>query len=150
MPSSRRHPALIANSKMSRWLLPDFTKLSPGSSTIVLTIPMRGWSMTARRRCSIKWMANSRKTPSSSSCSEPRLEARSYESGSLPRAKSILAQQEALIAKLAHPRPDLPVWLSSARGMVALIENNAKSAAENFQIAVDHAAVLPDSIRLPA
>lgn len=36
------------------------------------------------------------------------LEARSYESGSLPLAKSILGQQEALIARLPHPRPDLP------------------------------------------
>jgi len=71
------------------------------------------------------------------------LEARSYEKDSLPLAKSILAQQEALIAKLSHPRPDLPVWLSSARGMVALIDNNAKSAAENFQTAVDQASVLP-------
>ena len=72
------------------------------------------------------------------------LKARSYESGSLPLAKSILGQQEALIAKLPHPRPDLPVWLSSARGMVALIENNAKSAAENFQAAVDKAGTLPE------
>jgi serine/threonine protein kinase/DNA-binding winged helix-turn-helix (wHTH) protein len=72
------------------------------------------------------------------------LEARSYESGSLPLAKSILGQQEALIAKLPHPRPDLAVWLSSARGMVALIENNAKSAAENFQAAVDKAETLPE------
>jgi DNA-binding winged helix-turn-helix (wHTH) protein/serine/threonine protein kinase len=72
------------------------------------------------------------------------LESRSYESGSLPLAKSILAQQEALIAKLAQPRPDVGVWLSSARGMVALIENNAKSAAENFQVAVDKASVLPE------
>ncbi len=72
------------------------------------------------------------------------LEARSYESGSLPLAKSILGQQEALIARLPHPRPDLPVWLSSARGMVALIENNAKSAAENFQAAVDKAETLPE------
>jgi hypothetical protein len=72
------------------------------------------------------------------------LEARSYESGSLPLAKSILAQQEALIAKLPHPRPDLPVWVVSARGMVALIENNAKSAAENFQLAVDKANALPE------
>ena len=72
------------------------------------------------------------------------LEARSYESGSLPLAKSILGQQETLIARLPHPRPDLPVWLSSARGMIALIENNAKSAAENFQAAVDRAAVLPE------
>src|SRR5579863_2063680 len=72
------------------------------------------------------------------------LEARSYESGSLPLAKSILEQQKALIARLPHPRPDLPVWLSSAQGMIGLIENNAKSAAENFQAAVDKAEVLPE------
>ena len=72
------------------------------------------------------------------------LEARSYESGSLPLAKSILEQQKALISKLAHPRPELPVWLLSAQGMVALIENDAKSAVENFQAAVDKADVLPE------
>jgi serine/threonine protein kinase/DNA-binding winged helix-turn-helix (wHTH) protein len=72
------------------------------------------------------------------------LETRSYESGSLPLAKSILGQQEALIAKLTHPRPDLPVWLYSARGMVALIGNDAKSAAENFQAALDKAESLPE------
>jgi DNA-binding winged helix-turn-helix (wHTH) protein/serine/threonine protein kinase len=72
------------------------------------------------------------------------LEARSYEKDSLPLAKSILERQKALIAKLPHPRADLPVWLSSAQGMVALIENNAKSAAENFQAAVSGAAVLPE------
>jgi tetratricopeptide (TPR) repeat protein len=72
------------------------------------------------------------------------LEARSYESGSLPLAKSMLGQQQVLIARLPHSRPELAVWLSSARGMIALIENNAKSAAENFQAAVDRAAVLPE------
>ena len=72
------------------------------------------------------------------------LEARSYESGSLPLAKSILEQQKALIAKLPDPRPDLPVWLASAQGMVALIENDAKSAAENFQAAVDKAERMPE------
>jgi DNA-binding winged helix-turn-helix (wHTH) protein/serine/threonine protein kinase len=72
------------------------------------------------------------------------LEARSYEKDSLPLAKSILQQQEALIARLPHPRPDLPVWLSSAKGMVALIDNNAKSAAENFQAAVDQANAFPE------
>ncbi len=71
------------------------------------------------------------------------LEARSYQSGSLPLAKSILEQQKGLIARLAHPRPEVQVWLSSAQGMVALIENDAKSAAENFQAAVDRAEVLP-------
>ena len=72
------------------------------------------------------------------------LEARSYEAGSLPAAKSILEQQKAQVAKLAHPRPELAVWLASAQGMVALIENNAKSAAENFQAAVDKANLLPE------
>jgi DNA-binding winged helix-turn-helix (wHTH) protein/serine/threonine protein kinase len=71
------------------------------------------------------------------------LEARSYESGSLPLAKSVLEQQKALIAKLTDPRPDLPVWLASAQGMVALIENDAKSAAENFQAALEKADALP-------
>ena len=70
-------------------------------------------------------------------------EARSYRKDSQPLAKSILAQQEALITKLPHPRSDVPVWLASARGMVALIDNNAKAAAENFQSAVEKAAVLP-------
>ncbi len=61
------------------------------------------------------------------------LEARSYEKDSLPLAKSILERQKALIAKLPHPRPELKVWLSSAQGMVALIDNNAKAASENFR-----------------
>jgi DNA-binding winged helix-turn-helix (wHTH) protein/serine/threonine protein kinase len=71
------------------------------------------------------------------------LEARSYQSGSLPLAKSILDQQKSLIARLEHPRPEVQVWLSSAQGMVALIENDAKLAAENFQAAADRAEVLP-------
>ena len=71
------------------------------------------------------------------------LEARSYEKDSLPLAKSILAQQEALIAKLPHPRPEVPVWVESARGMIALIDNDAKAAVANFKLAVDTAAVLP-------
>ena len=71
------------------------------------------------------------------------LEARSYEKDSLPLAKSIFAQQEALIAKLPHPRPEVPVWVASARGMIALIDNDAKTAVANFKVAVDTAAVLP-------
>jgi len=72
------------------------------------------------------------------------LEARSYESGSLPLAKSILEQQKSLISRLQHPRPEVPVWLSSAQGMVTLIENDAKSASENFRAAVERAARLPE------
>jgi eukaryotic-like serine/threonine-protein kinase len=71
------------------------------------------------------------------------LEARSYEKESLALAKSILAKQEELIKRLQHPRSDLPVWLASARGMIDLIDNNAKGAAKNFGEAVAAADVLP-------
>jgi len=71
------------------------------------------------------------------------MEARTYESGSLPLAKKILTDQEALLAKIPQPRADLAVWLASARGMIALIGNDAKSAVENFQAAIDAAQKLP-------
>jgi serine/threonine protein kinase len=71
------------------------------------------------------------------------MEARSYETGSLPLAKKILADQEALLPKISQPRADLGVWLSSARGMIALIGNDAKSAVQNFQAAQDAAQKLP-------
>jgi tetratricopeptide (TPR) repeat protein len=72
------------------------------------------------------------------------MEARTYEADSLPFAKKILADQEALLPKIAEPRPDLLVWLATARAMVALIGNNAKTAVEQFQIAFDKANTIPD------
>jgi len=71
------------------------------------------------------------------------LEARSYQGGTLDRAKAILSGQEAKVAKLAHPRNDLLIWLSNARGMIALIDNNAQSAKQNFQAAADQASSVP-------
>ena len=65
------------------------------------------------------------------------MEARSYEGGSLPRARSILAAQEVRIAKLAKPRDDLAIWLASARGMIALVGNDVKAASTEFQKAYD-------------
>ena len=72
------------------------------------------------------------------------MEARSYQSGGLPVAKSLLAEQEALIPKVKNPRRDLPVWLYSAKGMIALIENDAKAANQNFKAASDAAMLIPD------
>lgn len=72
------------------------------------------------------------------------MEARTYEAGSLERARSILAEQESRIANHAELPGDVPVWLASARGMVALIGNDAKSAAEQFQIAYDRSLALPE------
>jgi eukaryotic-like serine/threonine-protein kinase len=79
------------------------------------------------------------------------MEARNYQAGTLEKAKSILAEQESKVASLAQPRPDLEVWLYSARGMVALIANDAHSAKDNFQASYDKAATLPsidDNTRL--
>ncbi len=71
------------------------------------------------------------------------MEARTYEAGSLPVARKILLNQEALLTKITQPRNDLNVWLLSARGMIALIGNDAKSAVQNFQAAIDAAQKLP-------
>ena len=79
------------------------------------------------------------------------MEARSYQAGTLETAKSILAGQEAKVAKLPQTRPDLLVWLYSARGMIALIANDGKGAKENFQAACDKADTvlsLDDNTRL--
>jgi eukaryotic-like serine/threonine-protein kinase len=71
------------------------------------------------------------------------MEARTYEAGSLPVAKKIFVDQETLLAKIPKQRADLNVWLLSARGMIALIGNDAKSAVQNFQAAQDAAQKLP-------
>jgi len=67
------------------------------------------------------------------------MEARSYEQGSLPRAKAILARQETLVSALVQPRPELPVWLASARGMIALVGDDAHGAERWFKEASDKA-----------
>jgi DNA-binding winged helix-turn-helix (wHTH) protein/serine/threonine protein kinase len=72
------------------------------------------------------------------------MEARTYQQGGLEQAKSILKAQEALIGQIPHPTEDLPVWLASARGMIALIANNAQEAAAQFRLAHDRASTLPD------
>jgi DNA-binding winged helix-turn-helix (wHTH) protein/serine/threonine protein kinase len=70
-------------------------------------------------------------------------EARSYEKGSLPLAKSILADQEAHIAKIPRPEEEVRVWLASARGMVNLIDNRVPGANANFREAFERSSRLP-------
>lgn len=71
------------------------------------------------------------------------LEARSYQQGSLELAKSILADQERALQSRPIHDPELDVWLASARGMVALIDNRASDAADGFEQALTRAAALP-------
>jgi serine/threonine protein kinase/DNA-binding winged helix-turn-helix (wHTH) protein len=71
------------------------------------------------------------------------MEARSYEHDSLPLAKTMLAGAESRITRISHPPQELPVWLASARGMIALIENDAKQASAQFEKAYHGAEQLP-------
>jgi DNA-binding winged helix-turn-helix (wHTH) protein/serine/threonine protein kinase len=70
------------------------------------------------------------------------MEARTYQAGSVPVARTILEQEESRLGKIPQPRPELAVWLASARGIIALIGNNAKVAAEQFQAASDKAQAI--------
>jgi serine/threonine protein kinase len=71
------------------------------------------------------------------------MEARSFQSGGLPTAKALIADQESLLSKIKQPRKDLAVWLYTAKGMLALVNSDAKSANENFRTASNLAKDLP-------
>ncbi len=71
------------------------------------------------------------------------MEARSFESGGVAAAKSLIGQQEALLRKIKRPRKHVNVWLYTAKGMLALVESDDKSANHYFKLASDEAAGLP-------
>lgn len=76
------------------------------------------------------------------------MEARSYQQGGLERARIILDQEERAIAALAEIPPDLAVWRASARGMLALIENDAATAEAEFGRAAQAAEAQPERFDL--
>jgi DNA-binding winged helix-turn-helix (wHTH) protein len=76
------------------------------------------------------------------------MEARSYSAGSLERARSILAEETQALAAVKAPGPQVPVWLASARGMVALVGNDAPQAAKEFAAAVKAADADPTDFDL--
>jgi serine/threonine-protein kinase len=72
------------------------------------------------------------------------MEARSYAAGSLPRAREILAQQEAMIQTLDHPPAEIGIWRLAAKGMIAAIANEPKETIANYQAAISAAQHLSD------
>lgn len=72
------------------------------------------------------------------------MEARSYEGGGLARARAIIAEQGPAIDSMRPAPPALVVWLASARGMAALVGDDAKVAAEQFGRASRTADAHPD------
>jgi serine/threonine-protein kinase len=71
------------------------------------------------------------------------MEARSFEGGSLARAKSLLADAEQMMARIAKPQPDLAVWRYTARGFIAVAETDAASIEQNFSAALKAASADP-------
>jgi eukaryotic-like serine/threonine-protein kinase len=71
------------------------------------------------------------------------MEARSYERGSLDLAKSLLKDAETAISSIAKPREDLEVYLLSTRGIIALTDNDPRSANQDFLAALHKAESLP-------
>jgi len=72
------------------------------------------------------------------------MEARSFQPKGVAAAQSLIDQQERLLRQIPHPRPELAVWLDTAKGMLALVQSDARSANRDFQRAVDEAARLPN------
>jgi hypothetical protein len=123
-----------------------FTKPLPGRSTTERTIQMRGWSMTARHAFQTGgWRAVTRcdhRSTATDHSGGPELRERLAPVGQVD-SRTTKSSDRKTTASAAR----LPVWLSSAQGMVALIENNAKSAAENFQAAVTRQKVSRNSTK---
>jgi DNA-binding winged helix-turn-helix (wHTH) protein/serine/threonine protein kinase len=71
------------------------------------------------------------------------MEARTYAEGSVPAARAILEEEEAKIPRLKQKPAELPVWLASAKGMIALISNDAKEAEAQFSAAYEASTLLP-------
>ncbi len=71
------------------------------------------------------------------------MEARSYEPGSLDRAKSLLGRAEQSTSRIPHPEDDLSVWVLSTRGVIGIISNDAHAANENLSAALQRAQAIP-------
>lgn len=69
------------------------------------------------------------------------MEARSYMKDSMPAAKKLLA--EAAPTVVERPSPLVNVWLHTARGTVALVDNEIETAKKEYQAAIDGARGVP-------
>lgn len=72
------------------------------------------------------------------------MEARTFQTDGIAMAKSMVAKQESQLAGIHQSRGDLTVWLFTAKGMIALVESDAKSANQYFQWASDAATTVPE------
>ena len=67
------------------------------------------------------------------------MEARSFEPGSPASAKALVSGAEATLSRVSKPRGDLAVWLLLACASIAIVDDNARTAGENFSEALREA-----------
>ena len=72
------------------------------------------------------------------------MEARSFQPDGIATARALIGEQERLLAQIPRPRPELAVWLDTAKGMLALVQSHPRSANQDFRRAVNEAARLPN------
>lgn len=70
--------------------------------------------------------------------------ALSTQAGSLEQARTMVAEIERLLSNGSSGDPETPVWLASAKGMIALVRGDVPAAGEAFAQAHDMAQSLPD------
>jgi DNA-binding winged helix-turn-helix (wHTH) protein len=75
---------------------------------------------------------------------EAMMLARTYAGSGPDRAKALLARETQSLAGAGDLGPEIPVWLASARGMIALVGNDARQAAHQFGLAAAGAEAHPD------
>lgn len=72
------------------------------------------------------------------------MQARAYQKDLLADAETLIAEQENRLSRIQNPREDLLVWKDSARGMLALVENDIGLAERSFVQALNRASTMPE------
>ena len=69
--------------------------------------------------------------------------ARSSLPGTLPQAQRLFAEQDAVFAKLPHPKPELRMWRAEADGVEAVMQGDAPRSLREMREAVALAEITP-------
>ena len=71
------------------------------------------------------------------------MECVSGEKGSLPRARALIASSLPLVPRTGARRPEIAVWLSASRALLAMMEGDFAAAQAGFRQASDRADAMP-------
>jgi DNA-binding winged helix-turn-helix (wHTH) protein/serine/threonine protein kinase len=66
--------------------------------------------------------------------------SRTSKSADLEQSRQIVAAQQALLVRIAHPKPEIAVYMAMARSFIAFFFSDMKEAATQAQTAIDKGA----------